>query len=96
MVQAPLIDVTVLVADDHLGAIDDVAAALREAGLRLDLALPATGVITGSVEDEAALAGGRRGRGRRRPSSRRSSSSSRRPTSPCSSAECERLSRPTG
>jgi hypothetical protein len=32
-----------------------VAAALQEAGLRLDLALPTTGVITGAVEDEAAL-----------------------------------------
>jgi acyl carrier protein len=32
-----------------------VAAALQDAGLRLDLALPATGVITGAVEDEAAM-----------------------------------------
>jgi hypothetical protein len=32
-----------------------VAAALQEAGLRLGVALPSTGVITGSVEDEAAL-----------------------------------------
>jgi hypothetical protein len=51
-----LIEVTILVADDHVGAIDDVAAALQEAGLRLDVVLPATGAITGSVEDEAALA----------------------------------------
>jgi hypothetical protein len=47
--------VTILVSDAHIGAIDDVAAALQEAGLRLDLALPATGVITGAVEDEAAM-----------------------------------------
>jgi hypothetical protein len=33
-----------------------VAAALQEAGLRLGLALPSTGVITGTVEDDAALA----------------------------------------
>jgi hypothetical protein len=33
-----------------------VAAALREAGLRLDAALPATGVITGAVEDQATIA----------------------------------------
>jgi hypothetical protein len=32
-----------------------VAAALQEAGLRLGSALPATGVITGAVADEAAL-----------------------------------------
>ena len=50
-----LIDVTVLVADEHVDAIEDVAAALQEAGLRLGLTLPATGVITGAVEDEAAL-----------------------------------------
>jgi hypothetical protein len=49
-------DVTVLVADDHLDAIDDVAAALEEAGLRLLAVLPATGAITGAVEDPAALA----------------------------------------
>jgi hypothetical protein len=47
--------VTILVADEHVGAIEDVAAALQEAGLRLGLALPASGVITGAVEDEAAL-----------------------------------------
>ena len=51
-----MIDVTVLVEEAHLGAIDDVAAALRSAGLRRDVALPATGVITGAVDDEAALA----------------------------------------
>ena len=50
-----MIDVTVLVADDHLDAMDDVAAALQEAGLRLQSTLPATGVITGAAEDPAAL-----------------------------------------
>jgi hypothetical protein len=45
----------VLVADEHIEAIDDVAAALQEAGLRLGVALPATGVITGAVEDQAAF-----------------------------------------
>ena len=52
-----MIDVTVLVADDHLDAMDDVAAALQQAGLRLQSTLPATGVITGAAEDPAALAG---------------------------------------
>jgi hypothetical protein len=33
-----------------------VAAALQEAGLRLGVTLPSTGAITGTVEDEAALA----------------------------------------
>jgi hypothetical protein len=51
-----VIDVTILVGEDHLGAIDDVAAALRAAGLRHDVALPATGVVTGAVPDEATLA----------------------------------------
>ena len=51
-----MIDVTVLVADDHLDAIDDVAAALQEAGLQLLATMPATGVITGAAEDPAALA----------------------------------------
>ena len=32
-----------------------MAAALQDAGLRLDLTLPTTGVITGAVEDDAAL-----------------------------------------
>jgi hypothetical protein len=49
-------DVTVLVAGDHLDAIDEVAAALQRAGLRLGDVLPAVGAITGSVDDPAALA----------------------------------------
>jgi hypothetical protein len=48
-------DVTVLVDDDHLAAIDEVAAALQTAGLRLGEVLPAVGAITGSVDDPAAL-----------------------------------------
>ena len=32
-----------------------MAAALQDAGLRLGAVLPETGVITGSVEDEAAI-----------------------------------------
>ena len=47
--------VTVLVADDHVAAIDEVAAALQRAGLRLGDVLPAAGAITGAVEDSALL-----------------------------------------
>ena len=50
-----MIDVTVLVDDDHLDAMDEMAAALQDAGLRLQSTLPATGVITGAVEDPAML-----------------------------------------
>ena len=50
-----MIDVTILVADDHVEAIDEVAAALQEAGLRLGQVLSATGVVTGSVDDDAAI-----------------------------------------
>jgi CheY-like chemotaxis protein len=49
------VEVTILVADDHIAAIDDVAAALRSAGLQLGQTLPETGVITGSVADAAAM-----------------------------------------
>jgi len=49
-------DVTILVADDRLGAIDDIAAALQDAGLRLDRVLAGTGVITGAVDDASAMA----------------------------------------
>jgi len=48
-------DVTVLIADDHLDAIDSVAAALQSAGLRLGEVLAATGVVTGSVADATAM-----------------------------------------
>ena len=50
-------DVTILVDDDHLAAIDEVAAALQRAGLRLGDVLPAVGAITGSVDDPAVLDG---------------------------------------
>lgn len=50
-----MIDVTVLVDDDHLDAMDEMAAALQEAGLRLQSTLHTTGVITGAVEDPATL-----------------------------------------
>jgi precorrin-6B methylase 2 len=49
-------DVTVLVDDDHRGAIEEVAAALERAGLRVGRVLPAVGAITGSIEEPAALA----------------------------------------
>ena len=56
--RSPMPDVTILVADDRRAAIDGVAAALQQAGLRLGQVLPATGVITGFVDDRR-LAGGR-------------------------------------
>jgi len=43
-------DVTVTVADSHAGDIDEVAERLRRAGMRVDGALGALGVITGSVD----------------------------------------------
>jgi hypothetical protein len=49
-------DVTVLVDDEHLAAIDEVAAALQRAGLHVDAVLRATGVITGSIDEPATLA----------------------------------------
>jgi hypothetical protein len=51
-----VIDVTALVADDHLAAIDSVAADLAAAGLRVGAVLPRTGVITGRVADSAGVA----------------------------------------
>ena len=44
-----------LIADDHVERIGDVAAALQTAGLRLGEVLAATGVVTGSVADAAAM-----------------------------------------
>ena len=41
--------VTVTVDEAHAGAIDEVAARLREAGMDVDRVLGAIGVITGSV-----------------------------------------------
>jgi hypothetical protein len=45
------VEVTVLVDDAHLEAIDDVAAALARAGLRDGHTLEVTGVISGSLND---------------------------------------------
>ena len=41
--------VTVTVDEAHAGAIDEVAARLRDAGMDVDRVLGAIGVITGSV-----------------------------------------------
>ena len=49
-------DVNVLIADDHLATIDEVAAALRDAGLRGAQVLPSAGVVTGAVDDAAVSA----------------------------------------
>jgi hypothetical protein len=49
------VEVTVLIADDRVDAIDAVAAALQEAGLRLGQVMPTTGVVTGSVDDAAGM-----------------------------------------
>jgi hypothetical protein len=49
------VEVTVLVDDAHLEAIDDVAAALAGAGLRVGQTLELAGVINGSLDDPALL-----------------------------------------
>jgi hypothetical protein len=49
------VEVTVLVDDAHLEAIDDVAAALARAGLRVGQMLEPAGVINGSLEDARLL-----------------------------------------
>ena len=51
-----VMEVTALVADDQLGAIDAVAARLAAAGLDVEAVLPITGVITGTIEDGASVA----------------------------------------
>lgn len=50
---------TVTVAESHAAALEDVAAALRRAGMEVEQVLPTLGIITGSAEDEqlAAIAG---------------------------------------
>ncbi len=48
------VEVNVLVDDDHLPQIDEVAAALGRAGLAVGQTLRATGVIQGSVADAGA------------------------------------------
>ena len=45
------VEVNVLVDDEHLSAIDEVASALSQAGLSIGATLRSTGVITGSVTD---------------------------------------------
>jgi hypothetical protein len=44
--------VSVTVADDHLGRIDEIVAELRREGMRVDQVLKEVGVITGSVPDD--------------------------------------------
>ncbi len=48
---SPPVEVKVLVDDDHLPKIDEVASALSQAGLSVGQTLRSTGVITGSVSD---------------------------------------------
>lgn len=43
-------EVYVIVQDDHLRAIDEVARALRAAGLEVHQVLPAVGAVTGLIE----------------------------------------------
>lgn len=47
--------VTVSVDDEHVDAIDEVAERLREQGMRVDRVLASVGIVTGSVQDVAAL-----------------------------------------
>jgi hypothetical protein len=44
--------VIVTVDDEHVGAVADVAARLRECGMDVDEVLEATGQITGSIAEE--------------------------------------------
>ena len=44
-------DVTVTVADAQVGAIEDVVAELRAAGMEVDGVLAAVGAITGSIAE---------------------------------------------
>ena len=48
-------NVTVTVDDEHLDTIDEVADRLRERGMRVDQVLASIGIVTGSVQDVAAL-----------------------------------------
>ena len=45
------VEVNVLVDDEHLSRIDEVASALTREGLSVDKTLRSVGVITGSVAD---------------------------------------------
>jgi len=42
--------VTVTAADSHAGALDDLAARLRQAGMDVEQVLGALGVVTGSID----------------------------------------------
>jgi uncharacterized membrane protein (DUF441 family) len=50
------VEVSVLVAGEHLASIDDVAAALEDAGLRVGAVMATIGVITGVADDPGQLA----------------------------------------
>ena len=45
------VEVSVVVDDDHMDSIDDVARALTDAGFQVEHTLKPSGVITGVVED---------------------------------------------
>ena len=47
--------VSVTVDDEHLGTIDEVAEGLRERGMLVEQVLPSIGIVTGTVQDVAAL-----------------------------------------
>lgn len=47
-------DVTLTVADDHVGKIVEVAAAARAAGMRVDQVLDQVGVICGTAPEGCA------------------------------------------
>ena len=47
--------VSVTVDDEHLDTIDEVAEGLRERGLQVEQVLPSVGIVTGTVQDVAAL-----------------------------------------
>lgn len=49
------VEVSVLVAEDHLAAIDAVASSLEDAGMRVSQVLGSVGVITGTADDPARL-----------------------------------------
>lgn len=43
-------NVIVTVADSHLAAVGELAGLLRDAGMDVDVVLPAIGIVTGSVD----------------------------------------------
>jgi hypothetical protein len=50
------VEVSVLVAEDHLASMDAVAASLQDAGVRVSQVLGSVGVITGTADDPAKVA----------------------------------------